>query len=70
MATRLEADNGRHVIIRPLAYCLEAEIAAFATEMAFPIIPCDLCGSQENLKRKKMKALIKSDRAIMEKGKD
>ena len=58
MATRLEADNGRHVLIRPLAYCVEEEIARFAEAMAFPIIPCDLCGSQENLKRKRMKALI------------
>ena len=58
MATRLEADNGRHVLIRPLAYCLEEDIARFAEAMAFPIIPCNLCGSQENLKRNRMKALI------------
>jgi len=58
MAPRLQADNGRHVVIRPLAYCSEEDIARFSEAMAFPIIPCDLCGSQDNLKRQRMKALI------------
>lgn len=58
MPPKLLSDNKKNIIIRPLAYCQEKDIAEFAKQMAFPIIPCTLCGSQENLMRKKVKALI------------
>lgn len=58
MPPKLLSDNKKHIIIRPLAFCQEADIAEFAKLMAFPIIPCNLCGSQENLVRKKVKNLI------------
>jgi tRNA 2-thiocytidine biosynthesis protein TtcA len=54
----LRSMDGRNTIIRPLAYCREAEIAEFAARRAFPVIPCDLCGSQPNLKRARIKRLI------------
>jgi len=58
MPPKLRSTDGRNTIIRPLAYCSEADIAAYAALCQFPIIPCDLCGSQDNLKRARMKRLI------------
>jgi tRNA 2-thiocytidine biosynthesis protein TtcA len=58
MPPKLLSDDGRHVVIRPLAYCEEKEIARYARGRQFPIIPCRLCGSQDNAQRKKIKAML------------
>jgi tRNA 2-thiocytidine biosynthesis protein TtcA len=58
MPPKLVSDNGQHVVIRPLAYCAERDVARFARAMEYPIIPCNLCGSQENAQRKQIKAML------------
>jgi tRNA 2-thiocytidine biosynthesis protein TtcA len=59
MPPKLKSDDGKHIVIRPLAYVPESYLERYSTQMDFPIIPCNLCGSQENLQRNAMKALIK-----------
>lgn len=58
MPPKLRADDGRNIVIRPLAYCAEADLADYAELRGFPIMPCNLCGSQENLERKNVKAML------------
>ena len=59
MPPKLVSDDGQHIVIRPLAYCEEKDLAEWAEVKQFPIIPCTLCGSQENLKRKEAKAMLR-----------
>jgi len=60
MPPKLLSDNQAHIVIRPLAYCQEADIDAYATVRGFPLIPCNLCGSQKNLQRQAMKEMLKA----------
>ncbi|MBA5685664.1 tRNA 2-thiocytidine(32) synthetase TtcA [Rugamonas apoptosis] len=59
MPAKLVSDDGKHVVIRPMAYVKEADTTRYAEVKGFPIIPCDLCGSQENLQRKQIKGLMR-----------
>ncbi|HBZ05528.1 MULTISPECIES: tRNA 2-thiocytidine(32) synthetase TtcA [Massilia] len=59
MPAKLVSDDGKHMVIRPLAYVKEADTERYAEVKGFPIIPCDLCGSQENLQRKQIKAMLR-----------
>jgi tRNA 2-thiocytidine biosynthesis protein TtcA len=58
MAPKLLSDDGKHVVIRPLAYCAEDDLAEYAGMRGFPIMPCNLCGSQENLQRQAVKSML------------
>ncbi len=59
MPPKLLSDDGQHVVIRPLAYCKERDLAAYAESRQFPIIPCNLCGSQPNLQRQAIKGMLR-----------
>jgi len=60
MPPKLSTNDKQNIVIRPLAYCSEKDIASYARQMEFPIIPCDLCGSQENLQRQKIKDMLQA----------
>jgi tRNA 2-thiocytidine biosynthesis protein TtcA len=60
MPPKLATNDGQNIVIRPLAYCTEKDIASYSRQMGFPIIPCDLCGSQENLQRQKVKDMLQA----------
>jgi tRNA 2-thiocytidine biosynthesis protein TtcA len=59
MSPKLQSDDGKHVVIRPLAYVPEHDLEAYAAVRQFPIIPCDLCGSQDNLQRQQVKQMLR-----------
>ncbi len=59
MPPKLVSDDGQHIVIRPLAYVAEKDLARYAEVKQFPIIPCDLCGSQDNLQRQQIKAMLR-----------
>ena len=58
MPPKLKSDDGRHIVVRPLYYCRERDVARWAAHRGFPIIPCNLCGSQQNLQRKVIKQML------------
>ena len=60
MPPKLATNDKQNIVIRPLAYCSEKDIASYARQMAFPIIPCDLCGSQPNMQRQNIKAMLQT----------
>ncbi len=60
MPPKLVSDDGDNIVIRPLAYCRERDLARYAEDRGFPIIPCNLCGSQDNMERVKTKELLAS----------
>ncbi|MFK7957817.1 MAG: tRNA 2-thiocytidine(32) synthetase TtcA [Lysobacterales bacterium] len=60
MPPKLKSDNGKHIVIRPLAYCAEKDIEAYAQTRDFPIIPCNLCGTQENMQRQAIKHMLQN----------
>ena len=60
MPPKLATNDKQNIVIRPLAYCSEKDIASYARQMAFPIIPCDLCGSQPNMQRQNVKAMLQA----------
>lgn len=70
MPPRLVSDDGRNVVIRPLTYCAEPMIARYAELVGYPILPCDLCGSQDGLKRQQAKQLLASLEGIAPKAKE
>ena len=58
VTVKFTSDDGKNIVIRPLAFCSESDIKRYAEKKAFPIIPCDLCGSQDNLQRQAIKQML------------